>query len=163
MSILFTRFLMQNCSEDQICPCTKKPCFTPLLLLFLMQDCKWGPESWFVPRSPSSHGFYYCFLCKTASEDLICPYTKEGMLYMVFIAVSYARLQVRTWASLPPESSQVVAKGDGLRVKNVVWVVYLESKRYSRYLKNKYIIRKDPKNLFKFTLSHYELYRLSNI
>ena len=128
-------------------PTLHKPFFTWLLLPFLMQECQWGPDLSLHYRSPSSHGFYCRFLCKTVSEDLICPYTKEALLHMVFIAVSYARLQVRTWASLPPESSQVVAKGDGLRVKNVVWVVYLESKRYSRYLKNKYIIRKDPKNL----------------
>merc|ERR1711860_108615 len=36
------------------------------------------------------------FLCKTVSEDLICPYTKEALLQMDFIAISYAKLYLRT-------------------------------------------------------------------
>ena len=41
---------------------------------------------------PSWPSFLYCFLCKTVKEDLICPFTKEALLHMAFIAGSYARL-----------------------------------------------------------------------
>ena len=123
MSILLTLFLMQDCQwgpdlslhyrspsshvfiavsyakvsvRTWFAPTLQKPFFTWLLLPFLMQECQWGPDLSLHYISPSLHGFYCRFLCKTVSEDLICPYTKEALLHMDFIAISYAKLYLRT-------------------------------------------------------------------
>ena len=55
-------------------------------------------RTWFVPtlHKPFFTCFYCRFLCKSVSEDLICPYTKEALLHMDFIAISYAKLYMRT-------------------------------------------------------------------